>query len=158
MALVLGRCPRLMCAAPLALITHFLVHRPGVSRAVNGSLHYVNIDLGDVVLLQTRSHFCLQLPGIDSTRDIEEKYHLSLVFVERGTLKPTLVRDEQRLHRAKDRLGILLIVESDSDSAARVRIKPVDKYPTEGGNEYCHGPRSHAAREPDYHDHDCFPG
>src|SRR5204862_5475976 len=99
-----------------------------------------------------------QLPGIDSTRDIEEKYHLPLVFVERGTLKPTLVGNEQRLYRAKDRLRILLIVESDSDPAARVRIKPVDQYPTEGGNEDCHGPRSHAAREADYHDHDCFAG
>src|SRR5207248_9052130 len=65
---------------------------------------------------------------------------------------------EQRLHRAKDRLRIFLIVESDSDPAARVRIKPVDKYPTEGGNEDCHGPRSHPTREPDYHDHDCFAG
>src|SRR5438046_7366494 len=115
-------------------------------------LYHINIDLGDVVLLQARSHFCLQLPGIDSTRDIEKKYHLALVLVERGTLKPTLVGDEQRLHRAKDRLRIFLIVESDSDSAARVRIKPVDKYPTEGGNEYSHGPRSHDAREPDYPD------
>src|SRR5947207_11478262 len=121
-------------------------------------LHHINCDLGDVVLLQARSHFCLELPWINSARDVEEKHHLSLVFVERGTLKTTLVGNEQRLHRAKDRLWILLVIQSDPDPAARVRIKPVDEYPTEGGNEDCHGPRSHAACEPDYHEHDCFAG
>jgi hypothetical protein len=39
-----------------------------------------------------------------------------------------------------------------------VRIKPVDEYPTKSGNEDGHRPRSHAARKPDYHNHDCFPG
>src|SRR5947208_16831857 len=121
-------------------------------------LHYVNVDLGDVVLLQARSHFCLQLPWVNSARDIEQKHHLSLVFIERGTLQPTLVRHEQRLHRAKHWLRILSVVESNSDPAARVRIKPVDEYPAEGGNKYGHCPRSHAARKSDYHDHDCFPG
>ena len=36
-------------------------------------------------------------------------------------------------------------------------IKPIDQYPTKGGNEHGHRPRSHAARKPNYHDHDCFP-
>ena len=81
------------------------------------------------MLLQARSHFCLQLPWVNSSRDIEQKHHLSLVFVERGTLKPALVGDEQRLHHAKDRFRILSVVESDSDPAARVRIKPVTKAP-----------------------------
>src|SRR6266581_8305099 len=121
-------------------------------------LHHVNSDLGDVVLLQARSHFSLQLHWIDSARDIEQKHHLSFVFIERRTLKTTFVGHEQRLHRAKDRLWIFSVVESDPYPAARVRIKPVDEYPTEGGNEDCHGPRSHAARKPDYHDHDCFAG
>src|SRR6266700_1777441 len=121
-------------------------------------LHHINCDLGDVVLLQARSHFCLQLPWVNSARDIEQKHHLSLVFIERGTLQPTLVGHEQRLHRAKHWLRILSVVESNSDPAARVRIKPVDEYPAEGGNEYGHCPRSHAARQSDYHDHDCFPG
>src|SRR5207247_9427447 len=112
----------------------------------------------NVVLPQARSHFCLQLPWIDSGRDIEQEHHLSLVLVERGTLKPALVGDEQRLHRAKDRLRVFSVVESDPDPAARVRIKPVDEYPTKSSNEDCHRPRSHTAREPDYHDHDCLPG
>src|SRR5436190_3435721 len=121
-------------------------------------LHYVNSDLGNVVLPQARSHFCLQLPWIDSRRDIEQEHHLPLVFIERGTLKPALVGDEQRLHRAKDRLRVFSVVESDPDPAARVRIKPVDEYPTESSNEDCHRPRSHTARESYYHDHDCLPG
>src|ERR1700730_17277738 len=120
-------------------------------------LHHVNSDLGDVVLLQARSHFCLQLHWVNSARDIEQKHHLSLVFIERGTLKPTLVGHEQRLHRAKHWLRILSVVESDSDAATGVRIKPVDEYPTKSGNEDCHRPRSHAARKPNYYDHDCFP-
>src|SRR5438445_5334550 len=125
---------------------------------IQARLHYVNVDLGDVVLLQARSHFCLQLPWVNSARDIEQKHHLSLVFIERGTLKPTLVGHEQRLHRAKHWFRILSVVESNPDPAARVRIKPVDEYPTKSGNEDCHRPRSHATRKSDYHDHDCFPG
>ena len=77
------------------------------------------------MLLQARSHFCLQLPWVNSARDIKQKHHLSLVFIERGTLKPALVGHEQRLHRAKDRLWIFSVVESNSYPAARVRIKPV---------------------------------
>lgn|SRR5581483_3765986 len=84
--------------------------------------------------------FWLQLPGIQSCRDIQQKHHLSLVLVQRGTLKLALVGDEQRLHHAEDWLRILGVIESDPDSAARMRIKPEQKTPTEGGNEHCHGP------------------
>ena len=81
-------------------------------------LHHFDVDLGDVMLLQARSHFSLQLPWIHSTRDIEQKYHLSFVFIERRTLKPTFVGDQQRLHRAKNRLWVFRVIEADSDPAA----------------------------------------
>src|SRR4029079_8711435 len=90
-------------------------------------------------------------------RNIEQKYHLSLVFIERRTLQPALVGDEQRLHRAKNRFRILSVVESNSDATARVRIKPEQKPPAEGSNKQRHRPCPHTAGEPEYHDCDRFP-
>jgi len=105
-----------MRTAPLALSRYFFFDRR-FSRAIDdsSSLTPRHSDLGDVVLLQARSHSCLQLPWVNSARDIEQKNHLSLVFIERGTLQPTLVGHEQRLHRAKHWLRILSVVESNSD-------------------------------------------
>src|SRR5580692_9087245 len=47
---------------------------------------------------------------------------------------------------------------SDSDAAGDVRIQPKNKNPTESGNEDRHHPRTHAARESDYHDYHGFDG
>jgi len=90
-------------------------------------LHHINIDLGDGRLPQLCPHLRFQLPWIDFRRDVEEEHHLSLVLVKRGTLKSTVVGNKQRLHHTKDRVRIHVIIESDPDPAASVRIKQGDE-------------------------------
>ena len=89
-------------------------------RVKQARLHHVNIDLRDVVLPKLFPHFCFKFPGVDSRRDIKEEHHLSLVLVERGTLKSAVVGNKQRLHHTKNRVRIYVVVEPDPDPAARV--------------------------------------
>src|SRR6266566_3165720 len=81
-------------------------------------LYHVNIDLGSVGLLELRSHFRFQFPRIDSRWNVEDENHLSLVFVKRRALKSAMMRDKQRLHHAKNRLRIDVVLEPDPDPAA----------------------------------------
>src|SRR5262249_10447113 len=110
------------------------------------------------MFLQASSHLGFQQPGINTAGDVEQKDHLSLVFVKRGTLKPTLVGNKQRLNGSKNRLGILRVFKPNSDPTTRVGIKPKQQSPDESGNEDRHRPRSHAAGQANYHNRDRFPG
>src|SRR4029077_14345466 len=88
--------------------------RPSCAR-VSALLHHVNIDLGSVGLLELRSHFRFQFPRIDSRPDGEDEEHLALVLVELKAVQSVVTRDKQRLHRAKNRLRIDVVLESNPD-------------------------------------------
>jgi hypothetical protein len=45
-------------------------------------LHYVNVDLGNLVLTQLGPHFMLQSRWVHSTWEVQEKYHASFVLVK----------------------------------------------------------------------------
>ena len=44
------------------------------------ALHHVHIDPGNMVLMQPGSHFVFQTCWIHSIREVQEKYHASLVL------------------------------------------------------------------------------
>ena len=81
----LGRCPRLTVnAAPLALadISLFADLRFAGQSVNQARLHHVNIDLGNMVLMQLSPHFMLQTRWVHSIWEVQEKYHASFVLVK----------------------------------------------------------------------------
>ena len=82
----LGRCPRLTRErAPLALQQKFLFadYRRFAGQSVNQArLHHINIDLGNMVLMQLSPHFMLQTRWVHSIWEVQEKYHASFVLVK----------------------------------------------------------------------------